>query len=292
MVPREVAEEGGGFSTEAPDNDETRPSRARELAVCLAPLATSGGLPCQGVRRRLRLAGSRNRTDGGCINRELRPVPKGQAVRDDLNATRVADRNIDVHVSEPDVACNARTALPADAAERCSPRVLRRPRNRQRRGAKGSGKRSRRRMSTRRCSGGRATVADVGSTVRARPERGPACESSSARDARVRWERCVSSARSSQAATAARCQPRSLPAAQVAVPVRRVGSGTSVLSVPIGCRKASLTHSHCGRAGGGKGWWHPGMRLTEASLQPRCISREALEQRSASASLAGGVRRS
>ena len=57
------------------------------------------------------------RTDDGCVNRELRPVPKGQAVRDDLNATRVADRNIDVHVSEPDVACNARAALPADAGD-------------------------------------------------------------------------------------------------------------------------------------------------------------------------------
>ena len=109
---RRLAEEGGGFSTEPPanldpDNDETRPSRARKLGVCLAPLATSGGLDCPG-----------NRTDDGCINRELRPVPKGQAVRDDLNATRVADRNIDVHVSEPDVACNARAALPADAGDR------------------------------------------------------------------------------------------------------------------------------------------------------------------------------
>ena len=83
-VPHEVAEDGGGFSTEAPanldpDNDETRPSRARGLG----------------------------------------------------------------------------------------------------------GRRSRRRRSTRRCSEGRATAADVGSTVRARPEWGPDCESSSARDAVV-----------------------------------------------------------------------------------------------------------
>ena len=124
-VPREVAEEGGGFSTEPPanldpDNDKTLPSRARKLGVRLAPLATSGGLDCRDRAcggARLRLAGPRNRTDGGCVNRELRPVPIGQAVRDDLNATRVAGRNIGVHVTEPDVACNARAALPADAGD-------------------------------------------------------------------------------------------------------------------------------------------------------------------------------
>ena len=46
-VPREVAEEGGGFSTEAPanldpDNNETRPSRARELGGAAAWTAAPG----------------------------------------------------------------------------------------------------------------------------------------------------------------------------------------------------------------------------------------------------------
>ena len=85
-------------------------------------------------------------------------------------------------------ACSSGRALDANTpdvahAERWSPSGSRRPRQRQVRGAKGSGKRSRRRRSTRRCSGGRATAADVGSTVKARPEWGPACESSSAPDA-------------------------------------------------------------------------------------------------------------
>ena len=57
-VPREVAEEGGGFSTEPPanfdpDNDETRPSRARKLGVFGAACdERRPGLPRQGVRRR------------------------------------------------------------------------------------------------------------------------------------------------------------------------------------------------------------------------------------------------
>ena len=61
-------------------------------------------------------------------------------------------------------------------------------------------------------------AADVRRAVRARPEWGPACESSSARDV----EMCVSTARSSQAVTS--CHGSALPAAQVAVPVRRVRS--------------------------------------------------------------------
>ena len=106
-------------------------------------------------------------------------------------------------------ACSSGRALDANVAQ-ASPSGSRRPRQRQVRGAKGSGKRSRRRRSTRRCSGGRATAADVGSTVRARPEWGPACESSSARDAGC----------SSRAATAARCQPRRWPSPLQARPQR------------------------------------------------------------------------
>ena len=82
----------------------------------------------------------------------------------------------------------ARDAKTPDVAhaERWSPSGSRRPRQRQTRGARGSGSRRRRSKSTRRCSGGRATAADVGRAVRARPECGPACESSRARDAGLR----------------------------------------------------------------------------------------------------------
>ena len=76
----------------------------------------------------------------------------------------------------------ARDAKTPDVAhaERWSPSGSRRPRQRQTRG-RGSGRRRRHSKSTWRCSGGRATAADVGRAVRARPAWGPACESSRAR---------------------------------------------------------------------------------------------------------------
>lgn len=125
-VPGKVAKEGGSFDTEAPanldpDNDQARPSCGLEFGVRLAPLTASGGLDGRARARggtRLRLPVPRDRTDERGVKRELRPVPKGQAVCDDLNATRVADGNIDVHVCEPDVAGNSRAAFPAHAGDR------------------------------------------------------------------------------------------------------------------------------------------------------------------------------
>ena len=124
-VSCQVAEEGGGFSSEAPayldpNNDEARPSRAREHGVSLSPFAAGGGVDGSaraGVGARLRLAGARDRADDCGIERELRSVPERQAVGDDLDAPRVAHRDVDVHVSDPDVACNARASLPTDAGD-------------------------------------------------------------------------------------------------------------------------------------------------------------------------------
>ena len=70
-----------------------------------------------GVGARLRLAGARDRADDYGIERELRSVPERQAVGDDLDAPRVAHRDVDVQVSDPDVACNARASLPTDAGD-------------------------------------------------------------------------------------------------------------------------------------------------------------------------------
>ena len=44
-------------------------------------------------------------------------MPRGQAVRDDLNAPRVTDGEVDVHVNDRDVACNLRAPLPTDAGD-------------------------------------------------------------------------------------------------------------------------------------------------------------------------------
>ena len=60
----------------------------------------------------------------------------------------------------------------------------------------------------RNCAFGMDTASCVGATVMARAECGPAGDSSSARDARVRSERCVSHARSSHDPAAWRCHPR------------------------------------------------------------------------------------
>ena len=78
----------------------------------------------------------------------------------------------------------------------------------QARGPSGRGSRSRRRSRIRKWDEGMDTSSDVGRTARARSECGPACESSSAREAGVRSERCLLSARSSHAWTAVRCHPR------------------------------------------------------------------------------------
>ena len=62
-----------------PNNDEARPSRARELGVRLSPIAAGGGVDGSakaGVGARLRLAGARDRADDCGIESKLRSVPE------------------------------------------------------------------------------------------------------------------------------------------------------------------------------------------------------------------------
>ena len=104
---------------------------------------------------------------------------------------------------------SARDASTPDVAHAAlwSPSGSRWPRQAHVRGATGSGSRSRRSSKMRRCAEGTVTSPDVGKTVRVRAACGPACDSSSARDAESRSERCVSSARWSLAVAASRCHP-------------------------------------------------------------------------------------
>ena len=104
---------------------------------------------------------------------------------------------------------SARDASTPDVAHAAlwSPSGSRWPRQAHVRGATGSGSRSPRSSKTRKCAEGTVTSPDVGKTVRVRAACGPACDSSSARDAESRSERCVSSARWSLAAGASRCHP-------------------------------------------------------------------------------------
>ena len=44
-------------------------------------------------------------------------MPERQAVSDDLDAPRVAHRDVDVHVGDTDVACNAFASLPTDTGD-------------------------------------------------------------------------------------------------------------------------------------------------------------------------------
>ena len=44
-------------------------------------------------------------------------MPRGQDVRNDLNAPRVTDGEVEVHVNDRDVACNLRAPLPTDTGD-------------------------------------------------------------------------------------------------------------------------------------------------------------------------------
>ena len=69
-----------------------------------------------GVGARLR-PGARDRAADCGIERELRSVPEGRAVGDDLDAPRVAHSDVDVHIGDPNVACNACASLPTDTGD-------------------------------------------------------------------------------------------------------------------------------------------------------------------------------
>ena len=129
-------------------------------------------------------------------------MPEGQAIAHDLDPSGVADRHINVHVSDANIARNTRSGLATDTGkgmlERQRP-SRKNTRGWQVRGQSAKGRRSRRSSKTRNCALAMVTSSEVGRTVNTRPECGPAWESSRARDAGERSVKCVSSARSSQA---------------------------------------------------------------------------------------------
>ena len=176
---------------------------------------TSDGV-CAAQRCRLTSPGD-GANDGGVYGL-LRAMPESKSVRDDLDAAVVSNRHIDIHVGQADITGNTRAGFLADhrsspskeggpgrrarrklRRQPCDRRVGRGPRQAHVRGATGSGTRSRRSIRTR--NKGEVTVssAEVGKAVKARAACGPACDSSSARDAASGWERCNSSARLSLA---------------------------------------------------------------------------------------------
>ena len=99
---------------------------------------------------------------------------------------------------------SARDASTPDVAHATlwSPSGCRWPRQAHVRGATGSGRRSRRSSKTLKCPEGTGDFARRGEAAC-----GPTCDSSSARDAESRSEKCVSSARWSLAVAASRCHP-------------------------------------------------------------------------------------
>ena len=101
------------------------------------------------------------------------------------------------------------------------------------RGASGRGRRRRRSRRTRNCALGMAMSSRVGMRFSAREAKGPACDSSSARDAGVTSERCVSYARLSQALRALRGEGV-LPFATAAILTRH--SATAALTPRIRLR--------------------------------------------------------
>ena len=157
------------------------------------------------VCSRLSLTRPRHGADDGGIHSLLRAVPKGQPVRRNFDAAVIGDRHIDVHVCQANIAGDSRPSFLAHprhcplerkgsgcehtGSRTCCPVVAERVgRSRQAhvRGATGSGKRSRRSSKTRKSGDGTISSAEVGKTVKARAACGPACDSSSARDAVLR----------------------------------------------------------------------------------------------------------
>ena len=59
-------------------------------------------------------AASRQRGDDGGIERKLGATQEGQTVCDDLDASLVSDRNVEVHVGELDVSCDPGASFAAD----------------------------------------------------------------------------------------------------------------------------------------------------------------------------------
>ena len=143
------------------------------------------------------------------INGELSSVPEGHAIAHDLNPPGIADRHINVHVSDTNSARDSSAGFAADAGE-CvlerycpsgrTPEVAQAARwplkgsmlrpQRHVRGQSARGRRSRRSNRTRNCALAIVTSSEVGRTVNTWPECGPAWENSRARDAGERSVKC------------------------------------------------------------------------------------------------------
>ena len=204
---REQAEEGGGFGVPRPD--QAVPPAAVKLGVSLPALAPGS---CAHSSAWLGLcAVPRNGADKRSIDGELGALPEREAVAYDLG---VVDGHINVHGRQSNVATNAGFRLLGKPVRWRSRRELLcrqlPPTWHKRRG----GRRTHRVYLGRSRHAGQAEQDPKvgrgdGYILRStRAESSPACESSSAREAGVRSERCLSSARSSHAWAAVRCHPR------------------------------------------------------------------------------------
>ena len=122
---REKSEEGRGFLTPAPssfyaENDKAAAASTKQLRI---------GVPALALRRAgqsnarlrigsgLRLALAHERGDQCRIDGELSSVPEGRAIAHDLDPSGVADRHINVHVSDANIARNTRSGLATDAGK-------------------------------------------------------------------------------------------------------------------------------------------------------------------------------
>lgn len=123
--PREEAEEGCGLGAPAATNldsehNEVAARRARKLGVGVATLP-----PRRLLKRKAgltvsswpRLAGASDRADAGGVDSKLSPVPKGQAVADDLYPACVGHWGKEVHVCKAHVAGNPSASLLADPGD-------------------------------------------------------------------------------------------------------------------------------------------------------------------------------
>ena len=234
LMSREQAQELHGLSAKPAasldaDNDEAASPGAGEFRVGLMSLPARCGNDSTArldISTRVGLAKPREGRHDSGIEGELGPVPERETARKTSmrrasatgTSTRMsASRTLRATLAPASrqtraTACSSgrarvgRTPEVAQAA-RWSPRGSSCPRQLHLRGASGRGSRKRRSRSTRNKALGRVTSSRVGVTSKARAAKGPAWDSSSAREAGVRSERCISYARLSQAWAASRCQP-------------------------------------------------------------------------------------
>ena len=102
------------------DHNESTAPRALEFRVGLEALAPCSGRHCASrlhVGARVGFAASGEGETMVASSASCEAVPKGEAVGDDLDAPLIGDRNVQVHVREPDVACHSGasfTAYPRD----------------------------------------------------------------------------------------------------------------------------------------------------------------------------------